>query len=173
GRRPRMIWTLTTVALIALSLGVFGIKSGQAADDLYTADVGSVRGQRLIDAHYPSGSSYPARIIAAASSADAVVATAAAVPGVATAKAAGTSPDGRWVRVDAVLAAPPDSAAAKNTVDRLRAALRPIAGAGALVGGQTAILLDTARAATRDDAVVMPLILAVVFGVLVLLLRAL
>jgi RND superfamily putative drug exporter len=135
--------------------------------------VGSVRGQRLVEAHYPSGASNPALVIAASSSADAVVAAAGAVPGVATAKVAGTSPDGRWVRVDAVLADPPDSAAAKDTVDRLRTALRPVAGADALVGGQTAILLDTARAAARDDAVVMPLILAVVFGVLVLLLRAL
>jgi putative drug exporter of the RND superfamily len=173
GRRPRMIWTLTTVALVAVSLGVLGIKFGQAANDTYITDVGSVRGQRLVEAHYPSGASNPALIIAAASSADAVVATAGAVPGVAGAKVAGTSPDGHWVRVDAVLADPPDSAAAKDTVDRLRTALRPVAGADALVGGQTATLLDTARAAARDDVVVMPLILAVVFGVLVLLLRAL
>jgi RND superfamily putative drug exporter len=83
------------------------------------------------------------------------------------------SADGRWVRVDAVLDDPPDSAPAKRTVDRLRAALHQVPDADALVGGQTAITLDTERAADHDNAVLMPLILGVVFAVLVLLLRAL
>jgi putative drug exporter of the RND superfamily len=45
--------------------------------------------------------------------------------------------------------------------------------AQALVGGPTAIALDTKAAADRDNLVVVPLILAVVLAVLILLLRAL
>jgi RND superfamily putative drug exporter len=66
GRRPRAIWPVTTLALAALTLGVFGLRLGQPADATYTREVGSVVGQRLIAAHYPGGTSSPAQIIAAA-----------------------------------------------------------------------------------------------------------
>jgi len=56
-RRPWAIWMVTTLALAALAFGVFGLRFGQPADQMYTKDVGSVVGQRLIDEHYPSGSS--------------------------------------------------------------------------------------------------------------------
>jgi RND superfamily putative drug exporter len=158
--------------LVALSFGVLGLRLGQAADQTYTGDVGSVVGQRLIDAHYPGGTSSPAQIITTANTATQVVAAAAAVDGVAGARPAGVSANGRWVRVEAVLADPPDSAAAKATVDRLRGAVHAVPGSAALVGGETATTLDIERAAERDNWVVLPLILLVVFVVLVLLLRS-
>jgi RND superfamily putative drug exporter len=173
GRRPRAIWPATTLALAALTLGVFGLRLGQPADEMYTREVGSVVGQRLIAAHYPGGTSSPARIIAAAPRADQVVAAASAVDGVAAARAVATSTDHHWVRVEAILNDPPDSPAAEATVDRLRRAVHAVPGADALVAGQTALALDVHRAARRDNLVLMPLILVVVFGVLVLLLRAL
>jgi RND superfamily putative drug exporter len=48
-----------------------------------------------------------------------------------------------------------------------------VPGAQALVGGETAVQLDTERATDRDNWVVMPLILGVIFLILVALLRAL
>jgi putative drug exporter of the RND superfamily len=171
GRRPRAIWLVATVALVALSFGVLGLRPGQPTE-VYTKDVGSVIGQQLIEAHYPSGSSSPVTIIAAAPSADAVVAAAAAVDGVAAATHSGISSDDRWVRVVAVLDDPPNSTEAKQTVDQLRDAVRPIPGADVLVGGRTATTMDLERAASRDNLVLMPLILVVVFMVLMLLLRA-
>lgn len=65
-----------------------------------------------------------------------------------------------------------DSAAARATVHRLRETLHAIPGADALVGGETATAIDIERASARDNAVLMPAILIVVFAVLVLLLRA-
>jgi len=173
GRRPRPVWAITALALAALAFGISGLRFGQPADKLYTEDVGSVVGQRLIEAHYPGGTSYPAQIIAAAGSADRVVAAAASVDGVAAARQAARSADGRWVRVEAVLDDPPDSPAAKAAVQRIRDVVHAVPGADALVGGETATTVDIARAAGRDAAVVMPLILGVVLVVLVLLLRAL
>jgi putative drug exporter of the RND superfamily len=172
-RRPRLIWTLTTILLVALSFGVLGLRLGQPADKMFTTEVQSVAGQRIIERHFPGGASSPAEIIAAAATVDDVVATAAAVDGVADVVRLGVSADARWARVDAVLRHPPDTAAAEASVDRLRRALHAVPGADALVGGQTAATLDTERAAARDNRVVLPLILLVVFAVLVLLLRAL
>jgi RND superfamily putative drug exporter len=173
GRRPRVIWTVTTLALGALTVGVFGLQLGQPADKVFTKEVGSVIGQRLMAQHYPSGTSSPARIIAAARSAEEVVAAAGGVDGVVAARRVGTSADGRWALVEAVLGAPPDSPPAKASVDRLRERVHAVPGSDALVGGQTATAIDLKRAATRDNLVLMPLILIVVFAVLVLLLRAL
>jgi RND superfamily putative drug exporter len=173
GRRPRLTWIGTAVALGVLALGIGRLSLGLPYAETFTKEVGSVTGQHLIEAHYPGGASSPADILATAATADQVVAAARAVDGVADVRPPVRSADGAWVRVQAVLAATPDSRAAKDSVDRLRDAVHAVPGAQALVGGDTATQLDTERAAARDNRVVMPLILAVVLLVLVVLLRAL
>jgi RND superfamily putative drug exporter len=126
----------------------------------------------LIAAHFPAGASNPVEIIAAAPAAGAVAA-AAQVPGISQVLPAQPSEDGRWVRIQAILADEPSSAAAKGTIDAIRDSVHRVPGGDALVGGQTAILVDTENASDHDNKVVLPLILLVVFVVLVLLLRAL
>ncbi|MFG2055750.1 MMPL family transporter [Micromonospora sp. NPDC048930] len=171
--RPRAVWVGTAAVLVALTFGIGNLSLGLPDDESFTTEVGSVTGQRLIAAHYPGGSAAPAEILATAGSAGQVVAAARAVPGVAEVGAPEPSPDGRWVRVPAVLAAAPDSDAARDTVTRLRTAVHAVPGAQALVGGRTATLLDERRTVDRDDRVVIPLVLAVVLVILVLLLRSL
>jgi RND superfamily putative drug exporter len=73
--------------------------------------------------------------------------------------------------VEATMTAPPDSAAGYATIDRARAALHPI-GPSVKVGGNTAIQLDTHRASKHDRQLIIPIVLAVVFVVLMVLLRA-
>ncbi|NES29580.1 MMPL family transporter [Micromonospora terminaliae] len=171
--RPRAVWLGTAAALAALTLGIGNLGLGLPDDEAFTTEVGSVTGQRLIAAHYPGGSAAPAEILAAAGTADRVVAAARAVPGVAEVGAPERSADGRWVRVPAVLAAAPDSDAARDTVTRLRTAVHAVPDAHALVGGRTATVLDEERTVNRDNRVVIPLVLAVVLVILVLLLRSL
>jgi RND superfamily putative drug exporter len=67
---------------------------------------------------------------------------------------------------------PPDSQAAKDTVDRVREVLADVPGARARTGGNTAIVLDTLRASAADNRLIIPVILLVVLLILVLLLRA-
>ncbi|WBB70975.1 MMPL family transporter [Micromonospora sp. WMMD812] len=173
GRLPRAVWLGTAVALVALSFGMVNLSIGMPHDESFTKEVGSVTGQRMIEAHYPRGSVAPAEIVAAAGPAEQVAAAARTVPGVAEVGAPERSPDGRWVRIAAVLADTPDSDAAMDTVERLRAAVHAVPGAQALVGGDTAYLIDEERTVDRDNRVVVPLVLAVVLVILVLLLRAL
>ncbi|MFC0030532.1 MMPL family transporter [Micromonospora chaiyaphumensis] len=171
--RPRAVWLGTAAALAALTLGIGNLGLGLPDDESFTTEVGSVTGQRLIAAHYPGGSAAPAEILAAAGTADEVVAAARAVPGVAEVGAPERPADGRWVRVPAVLAAAPDSDAARDTVTRLRTAVHAVPDARALVGGRTATILDEEHTVNRDNRVVIPLVLAVVLVILVLLLRSL
>jgi RND superfamily putative drug exporter len=173
GRRPRAVWMVTAVALAALTLGVGNLSLGLPAGETFTKEVGSVTGQRLIAQHFPEGSASPAEITARTDGAAEVAAAVRGVEGVASVAEPEPSPDGQWVMIRAVLAAEPDSAAAKDTVERMRDAAHAVPGAEALVGGETAIQLDTAVASRRDERVVIPLILAVVFLILVVLLRAL
>ncbi|MFG2103701.1 MMPL family transporter [Micromonospora echinaurantiaca] len=173
GRRPRTVWIGTAAALVALSFGIGNLSVGLPGDETFTREVGSITGQRMIAAHYPSGTVAPADILATADRADQVVAAARAVPGVAEVSEPERSPDGRWVRIGAVLADTPDSDAALDTVDRLRTAVHAVPGAQALVGGDSAYLLDEERTVDRDNRRVVPLVLAVVFVILTVLLRAL
>ncbi|MEU8300856.1 MMPL family transporter [Micromonospora sp. NPDC048909] len=173
GRRPRAIWLGTAAVLVALSFGMVNLSIGMPHDESFTKEVGSVTGQRMIEAHYPRGSVAPAEIVAAAGPAEQVVAAARTVPGVAEVGELERSPDGQWVRIAAVLADTPDSDAALDTVERLRAAVHAVPGAQALVGGDTAYLIDEERTVDRDNRVVVPLVLAVVLVILVLLLWAL
>ncbi|GAA3775019.1 MMPL family transporter [Plantactinospora mayteni] len=172
-RRHRTTWIGSILALGVLMLGIGNLSIGLPGDEFFTKEVGSVTGQRMVEAHWPAGTLAPAEIVAGAGSADQVVQAARGVDGIAEVGPAERSADGRWVRIPAILADDPGTEAAKESVDRLRTALRAVPGADALVGGETAYQLDTDRVTSRDDRVVMPLILLVVFLVLVVLLRAL
>jgi RND superfamily putative drug exporter len=172
GRRPAAVWIGSALALAALSLGATNLSVGIPLAEMFTKEVGSVTGQRLVARHYPGGSSAPAEVYAAAGAGDAVAAAARGVAGVVEVAAPQPSPDGWWVRVRAVLADAPDTEAAARTVQRLRSAVHAVPGADALVGGEAATELDAERAATRDNWVLMPLVLVVVLVILVGLLRA-
>jgi putative drug exporter of the RND superfamily len=172
-RRPGAIWIGTAAALAALTTGIGNLSVGLPDDQTFTKQVGSITGQHLIEAHYPGGTTAPAVIVASADAAADVRSAVGAVEGVAAVRPAEVSADGRWVRVEAVLAADPSSPAAADAVGRLRGAVHAVPRANALVGGDIAAELDAEHTVARDNRVVIPLILAVVFAILVVLLRAL
>ncbi len=80
--------------------------------------------------------------------------------------------DGR-VQLEATLTDPPDSDGAERTIRELRVAVHQVPGADAVVGGFTAINVDTSDAAKRDQNVIIPVVLVVIAVILALLLRAL
>ncbi|MBN9112003.1 MAG: MMPL family transporter [Pseudonocardia sp.] len=176
GRRPRRLWIVTALALGVLAAFVPQFQaSGVAQSDFFVdrSSVDSVQGQEALSRHFPGGTGSPAVVIVAAAAEGRVVEAARAVPGIVSVER-GTDRvvDGR-VQLDAVLADPADSEAAVATVAELRRTLAAVPDASPLVGGVTATQLDTQEAATRDLGVVVPAVLAVVFLVLALLLRAL
>jgi RND superfamily putative drug exporter len=142
----------------------------------------AVDGQAVLARHFDAGVGSPAVIITPAASAQAVVRAADAVDGVArVAPVTQAGPGGGQaeprvvnglVELEATLADPADSDAAVDTVSQLRQSVRAVE-AQALVGGATAIDLDTRETSERDRAVIIPLVLLVVTVVLALLLRSL
>ena len=73
--------------------------------------------------------------------------------------------------IPVVLTDAPATPGSEETVQRLREAVHRFP--GALVGGSTAMDLDTRNSSVRDAKVVMPLVLAVILVILALVLRAL
>ncbi|MCX5045031.1 MMPL family transporter [Aldersonia sp. NBC_00410] len=80
--------------------------------------------------------------------------------------------DGRTI-VNAILVDPYDSPEATETIERLRTELHALPNADVLVGGSTAETVDVQSAAIHDRNLIIPIVLAVIFLVLALLLRAL
>jgi RND superfamily putative drug exporter len=170
--RPRLVWIATVVILGAMAIGLTGLKaSGLTNAQSFRGTPDSVAGQAVLDAHFPGGSGQPVEVFGSAGSGPRLAAALQSVSGL-TAVTRPTVIDGH-AYVEATLTSPPDSQAAYATIDRARAAVHALPGADALVGGGTAINLDVERAAAHDRNVIIPVILAVVFIILMALLRAL
>jgi RND superfamily putative drug exporter len=190
--RPRALWITCAAVLLAAAAFVPQFRAeGTAQVDIFRTEVEAVEGQAALERGFGSeAAAQPAVIVADAGRVAEVVEAAEDVDGVASVApvteegagpaAAGGPPasqapprevDGR-VLIEAVLDAPAESPEARDIVRDLRAAVHDVPGAGGMVGGPSAVSLDTLETSQRDLAVVIPLVLLVVFAVLVLLLRA-
>lgn len=76
------------------------------------------------------------------------------------------------VAITATLTDNAESLAAQDTVSDIRSAVDSVPNADALVGGTTAIDLDTRETSIHDRNLIIPIVLIVVFLVLVALLRS-
>ncbi|NGY66075.1 MMPL family transporter [Lentzea sp. NEAU-D13] len=167
--KPRAIWIVTTLVLLVGAAFLPQLKaSGTAQSDVFLTEVESVVGQEVLSKHFPGGAGSPT-VIVAAESKTAEVLEKSKVDGVADVRSAGTAEG--LVRIEATLKDAPDSDAAVETVQRIRAAVHGID--DAKVGGQTATLLDTRTTSERDRLLIIPIVLVVIFLVLALLLRSL
>lgn len=170
-RHPRRVWVLTTAALLVLALGLTQFSGTLTQANGFTATTESVEGQQLLQEAFPAGASAPTTVLVPpGGDAAAVAAAARGVEGVATVLPPITGEPGTQVPV--ILRDDPLSTAAYASVDPLRQAVRA-ASPGTLVGGPTATDKDVQDASARDSRVLPPLILAVVFVILAVLLRSL
>src|SRR5215467_10942764 len=170
--RPRITWITTAVLLGVLALGLTGLKaSGLTNAQSFRGHPDSVVGASVLAQHFPAGAGEPVILIGNEGSAAALRSAFAATPGISQV----TAPAARagYAYLEGTLTAAPDSQAAYNTIDRVRSAVHAVPGANAMVGGDTAINLDVARASAHDRNLIIPLILVVVLVILGLLLRAL
>jgi RND superfamily putative drug exporter len=170
--RPRVIWITTAAVLGILALGLTGLKAhGLTNAQSFRGHPDSVIGETVLARHFPAGAGQPVIVIGNENAAAPLRAAFAATPGIA-----GVTPPasrGGHAYLEGTLSTPPDSQAAYDTIDRVRSAVHAVPGAGAKVGGNTAINLDVARASAHDRDLIIPIILGVVFIILALLLRAL
>jgi RND superfamily putative drug exporter len=177
GRHPRRTWVLTLAGLLACAAFAPTLKAnGVTQSEIFLNKVDSVTGQEVLARHFPAGSGAPVQIITPQADAARVLAQVTSVEGVASAfigQTPGAPPkvvDGK-VLVQATLTPAADSRVAEDVVEKLRTGLDRV-NPQVLVGGTTAVNFDVRMASERDLRVVIPAILAVVFIVLMLLLRS-
>ncbi|MDF1488609.1 MMPL family transporter [Tessaracoccus caeni] len=193
---PRPVWIVTTLVMLAGSLGVLQLQAtGVARSDLVLGASEARDGQAALGTHFPGGSGSPALVLAPEASlqelADALLAHdgVASVSVVSADSPSGSAPvteegvmafgppgtpvpeptvvDGQ-VLLQATLSDAPDSADAEAAVRALRDELPD----GVLVGGVTATAIDTNDASIHDRNLIIPVVLAVILVILMVLLRS-
>ncbi|MEU8899926.1 MMPL family transporter [Nocardia sp. NPDC048505] len=169
-RRPVRVLIPVLAALAVCAGGLLTTDVGLAQTEQFRVSAESVDGVNTLAEHFPSGASDPAFVLARTERSEQVQAELDAAAGVSRATI-GPAGNGltRW---SVVLEGAPASGEAFAAIEDIRSRLAGVAGAEALVGGSDAQALDIRDAARRDQALVIPLILAVVLLVLLVLLRA-
>ncbi|MFC4020161.1 MMPL family transporter [Micromonospora sp. GCM10011542] len=182
-RRPVPVAVLATLLLAGLALGGLGIRTGLSETEQFRARPEAVTGAQTLARAFPAGTTQPVAVLTTPTALKAVTDTAAAVPGVASARPGDAGP--ALAQVDVVLDAEPGTAASDRTIEALRDAVAAVpdsappalAGAeafrGALIGGTVVATYDSEDANDRDLRLILPIILLLVGAVLVLLLRGL
>ena len=170
--RARLTWIITAVILGVLALGLTGLKAnGLTNAQAFRGHPDSVTGASVLAAHFPAGAGEPVIVIGNPGAAAQLRSAFAATRGIASVSPPVTRAGHAYL--EGTLSTAPDSQAAYDTIDRVRAAVHAVPGANAEVGGVTAVNLDVKRATAHDRNLIIPLILVVVFVILGLLLRAL
>ncbi|MBB5633619.1 RND superfamily putative drug exporter [Cryobacterium mesophilum] len=186
-RRPRVTWIVALVVLLAGGSGILQLQAnGVPQTDLVLTQSDAVDGQAVLARHFDAGSGSPIVVVSDESSANDIVSaleatkgisSASIVPGTARPTMDPTAPppvpavrDGK-VLVNAVLDYEADSDDAENVVRELRTTL-PAIDPSVLVGGVTAIALDTTDTSLSDLTKIIPIVLVVILLILMLLLRS-
>jgi RND superfamily putative drug exporter len=176
-KRPRIVAIAGFVVLAALAVGSFGIKIGLSSTEQFMKKPEAVVGIELLAKSFPAGATSPTVVIANKDKAEEVVNAIKEVKGVDSVEIAKTFEgealtDGTINKINVVLTGASRSEEAYKSIVDIRSAVKDVAGADAKVGGQDAQYLDVKNAYAHDQGLLIPIILALVFLVLVLLLRS-
>ncbi|MFT4469252.1 MMPL family transporter [Arthrobacter sulfonylureivorans] len=175
-RMPRATWLVSVLLLAAGALGVLQLQAhGVPQSELVLVKTDSADGQDALVRHFDDGAGSPAVVVTDSNKREQVLELVRSEDGVASAEFFTRSDqvvelDGR-VMINATLQDVPDSDAAEATVADLRTALDS-ADPQALVGGVTAVALDTNVTAQADLLKITPMVLGVILVILILLLRS-
>ena len=172
GRGPRRVWIGTTAVLAVMVFGLVQLNSDLTSGNMFRNDVDSVQGQELLNEGFPSGANAPTNVVVTDESKLNDVRTALTeAPGVAE-----VSPEEEQgptgIKLEATLDRDPYSTAGFDLVPGVRDAVQGVAGDDVLVGGPSAEEHDLRDSTARDNVVIVPIALLVVFLILAALLRA-
>ncbi len=169
-KRPVTVAIVGVAILGALTIGGNGVTIGIPETEQFRVKPEAVTGIEVLSEAFPAGASAPARVVANNDQAEDVVTAALTLDVVASAEVVNSNDS--QSQIDVVLDAEGGSEEAYAAIGELRDVVQAVPGANALVGGDDATRLAVKQAYERDQLLVIPLILLLVFIVLVLLLKA-
>jgi len=178
-RKPRQYWAATGLLLVVLAgfastLHANGISTAQS----FTKVPDSVKAQNLALKYFSGGEGQPTQVWTTEANQGAVTEKLLSIKGITSVVPSTDGPASKMPKVvnghvilNATLVATPDSNEAKDLIPVIRTAVHLIDSAS-LVGGTSAVYYDTAKAANRDQRVIIPVVLIVISIILGLLLRS-
>lgn len=172
-RRPLVALGAGLVLLAIMATGLFGTQVGLTQVDKFRVATESSVGLEVLSGHFPAGESQPMLIVANTSDAQPVVDAVSDLDGIVRASVTGETADGQWTRIMVTGEYGPGTSQSLALVQELRDTIGEIPNTQALVGGAEATDVDARAGNTRDLLVIAPLVLAVSFIVLFILLRSL
>ena len=169
---PRPIAATTIVILLVLCAGLFQLDTGLTNGNSFRGEVEAVQGNDLLAAHFPAGANVPSTVIVPpGGDVKAVTDALEQDPAVA---AVGQPIEGTpGTQLSLQLKADPYSTEAFDQIPHLRDVAKEAGGQDVLIGGPTAESYDYRTSAARDNKVIIPIALVVVFLILAFLLRSL
>lgn len=172
-RRPVVALLAGLAVLGIMAAGLVGTSTGLTQLEKFRVQSESAAGLELLSDHFPPGEAQPIMVVANTEKGEAVADAVSDVDGVVRARVVGESTDGSLSSIRVVGEPAPGTDDALALVDRVRVVAHGVDGAEALVGGAVATELDARAGNDRDLFLIAPLVLAVSFVVLTILLRSL
>jgi RND superfamily putative drug exporter len=171
--RPRRVWLGVIALLCVLAAGLVEYDTGLTTGNSFRGEVESVQGQERLASAFPAGATAPGVVIVPDASRAGAVKAALESERELIARVGEPVEGPPGAQLEVVLikdAFDPDAFA---DVPALRRVVKQAGGEEVLFGGPTAENYDYGQAADRDNRLIIPLALVVVFLILVGLLRAL
>lgn len=171
-RRPVASLLAGVVLLAVMATGLFGTSVGLDQIEKFRVQSESATGLEVLSEHFPPGEAQPIFVVSDSAEAEDVVAAASDVEGVVRAHPVGTTEDDALTKIMVTSEYAPSTGQSLEQIAELREAVHAVDGADAVVGGAVATDLDARDGNQRDLLTIAPLVLAVSFLVLLVLLRS-
>jgi len=182
--RPRIVWMVSISLLAVASIGALQLRAnGVSQTDLILTQSESADGQKVLAKHYSSVLATPTTVIVSEKKLNDVLTRLGTIDTIEQATvytgddgrpdvaAPAKVVDGRALINVTLRADKPDSVEAENTVRAIRTELQKVDPTG-VMGGKTAISIDTNDTAQKDLRTIIPIVLGVIFVILIALLRS-
>ncbi|GGD68068.1 MMPL family transporter [Microbacterium murale] len=172
-RRPWLSLGAGVLVLAVMGAGLVGTTVGLNQVEKFRVQSESAAGLEVLGDHFPPGESQPIFIVANTAEAESVLDSVDEVDGVVRAHPIGETTDGEFTKIMVTGEYAPGTPESLDLVTELREIVHDVPGADAAVGGAVATDLDARAGNQQDLLLIAPLVLAVSFIVLLVLLRSL
>ncbi|MBS3182413.1 MMPL family transporter [Leucobacter manosquensis] len=171
-RRPIASLLAGTALLAVMMTGLFGTSVGLDQVEKFRVQSESATGLEILSDHFPAGEAQPIFIVSNTTEADEVLDAVGGVAGVVRAHPIGTTDDESLTKIMVTSEYAPSTDQSLDQITQLRDVVHEVPGSDAVVGGAVATDLDSRIGNLQDFWLVAPLVLAVSFLVLLVLLRS-
>ena len=170
-KKPGMVLSLGVLVLLVCSLGASNIKIGLSQTQEFRVKPEAVAGQETLAKALPAGETAPLTILVSSNNLERVKSSINQTTGVSSLSQ--DNPIGKYDSLSVVLSSAPSTTKSYDTLKTIRNNVKTIGDGSTLIGGQIAQTYDLKQASARDQKLIIPIILLLVFVILIVLLRAL